>query len=84
MPRFKVGDYMRKCKEDRNLAFMKKRNLMNVQEEIVQLENELKQKDKVLRSLVERKRRMDSKVSALLLTLVLQYMIWGFWGYRLL
>jgi hypothetical protein len=62
MPHFKVGEYMKKCKEVRNAGFMAKRNLRDVQTEVSQLEMELQREDKLLRSLQERKRRMDAKV----------------------
>jgi hypothetical protein len=62
MPYFKVGEYMKKCKEVRNVGFMTKRNLTEAQAEVSQLEMELQRKDKILRGLQERKRRMDTKV----------------------
>ena len=58
MPHFKVGEYMKKCKEVRNAAFMTKRNLRDAQAEVSELEMELQRKDKLLRGLQERKRRM--------------------------
>ncbi|CAB4040834.1 Hypothetical predicted protein [Paramuricea clavata] len=65
MPHFKVGEYMKKCKEVRNAGFMTKRNLRDAQAEVSQLEMELQRKDKLLRGLQERKRRMDAKISNL-------------------
>ncbi len=53
---------MKKCKEVRNVGFMTKRNLTEAQAEVSQLEMELQRKDKILRGLQERKRRMDAKV----------------------
>jgi hypothetical protein len=62
MPYFKVGEYMKKCKEVRNVGFMTKRNLTEAQTEVSLLEMELQRKDKILRGLQERKKRMDAKV----------------------
>jgi hypothetical protein len=62
MPHFEVGEYTKKCKEVHNAGFMTKRNLRDAQAEVSQLEMELQRKDKLLRGLQERKRRMDAKV----------------------
>ena len=46
----------------RNVGFMTKRNLTEAQTEVSLLEMELQRKDKILRGLQERKKRMDAKV----------------------
>jgi hypothetical protein len=53
---------MKKCKEVRNVGFMTKRNLTEAETEVSLLEMELQRKDKILRGLQERKKRMDAKV----------------------
>jgi hypothetical protein len=59
---FQSREIYEKCKEVRSAGFMTKRNLRDAQAEVSELEMELQRKDKLLRGLQERKRRMDAKV----------------------
>jgi hypothetical protein len=59
---FQSWEIYEKCKEVRNAGFMTKRNLRDARADVSELEMELQRKDKLLRGLQERKRRMDAKV----------------------